>query len=66
MRPLQNPRIGECAVMGVPDAAYGEAVAVVLTVPSGETAMEAREFKKWCMERMAHYKVQGVDYSALL
>jgi malonyl-CoA/methylmalonyl-CoA synthetase len=52
----QHPRIQECAVVGVPDDLWGEAVAAaVKTSPGGEFTLE--ELKDWASERLSKYKV---------
>ena len=51
----QHPAVHECAVIGVPSDAWGEAVhAIVVTKPG--TVVTADEIIAFCRERIAHYK----------
>jgi acyl-CoA synthetase (AMP-forming)/AMP-acid ligase II len=49
------PAINECAVIGIPDEHWGEAVHAVVTLRAGQTAAE-QDIIDWCRERLAHYK----------
>jgi acyl-CoA synthetase (AMP-forming)/AMP-acid ligase II len=50
---LTHPGVAECAVIGVPDERWGEAVKAVLVASDG---MTAEELDSWCLERLAAYK----------
>jgi malonyl-CoA/methylmalonyl-CoA synthetase len=50
----EHAEVGECAVVGVPDAEWGEAVCIAL-VSSRDIARE--ELREWAAERMARYKI---------
>lgn len=50
-----HPAIADCAVVGVPDAEWGERVCVALC-PRGEPPA-AEELRSWAKERLAIYKV---------
>jgi acyl-CoA synthetase (AMP-forming)/AMP-acid ligase II len=50
-----HPKVKDVAVVGVPDAKWGESVLAVLVLHDGEQASEA-EIHAWCRERLAGYK----------
>ena len=53
---LDNDAIAECAVVGMPDDTWGEAVhAAVVLANSAE--LSADELRSWCRARMSNYKV---------
>ena len=53
---LRHPAVGQVAVIGLPDPAYGEEVcAVVVLDPSGGELTED-DLKAWAKERLASYK----------
>jgi long-chain acyl-CoA synthetase len=51
-----HPAVAEVAVVGIPDRVRGEVVAVAIRLKEGGKATE-REIKKFCLERIANYKV---------
>jgi fatty-acyl-CoA synthase len=52
----------ECAVVGIPDAKWGEAVKAVVVLKPGQKALE-QEIIQFCKDRMAHYKApKSVDF----
>ena len=53
---IQNPKVLEVGVAGVPDAYRGETVKAWVVLKPGETASED-DIRTWCKERMAPFKV---------
>jgi len=51
-----HPDVVEAAVVGVPDAHYGEEVAAVVVLTPGSTAT-AESLRAWAKERLSAYKV---------
>lgn len=53
---LEHPSVAECAVIGLPDDTWGEAVTAVCVTRDG-AALELRALRDWCKGRMSVYKV---------
>lgn len=51
-----HPKVGEVALIGVPDARYGEAPLAVLAPRDPADPPSPAELTAWCRERLAHYK----------
>ena len=53
---LEHPWIGECAVIGIPDDTWGEAVAAVVVLKDG-ASLDIESLRTWCRERLSVYKI---------
>ena len=53
---LEHPDISECAVIGVADETWGEAVAAAVVLVE-EATLELGPLRDWCRERMSVYKM---------
>jgi len=53
---LEHPAVGEAAVVGVPDEAYGQVVAAVLAGKDGKSPPTLGELRVWARDVMAPYK----------
>jgi malonyl-CoA/methylmalonyl-CoA synthetase len=51
-----HPDIRECAVVGIPDAVWGERVAAALVVHKG-VSLDIGALREWAKERLATYKI---------
>ncbi len=52
----------ECAVVGIPDQKWGEAVKAIVVLKPGQRTTE-QEIIQFCKERMAHYKApKSIDF----
>lgn len=58
-----HPQVTQAAVVGVPDARWGEAVHAVVVLAAGAAA-NADELRAWCRERLAGYKCpRGISFA---
>jgi malonyl-CoA/methylmalonyl-CoA synthetase len=53
---LEHPDIRECAVLGLPDDTWGEAVTAVVVLKHGAT-LELPALREWCKGRLSVYKI---------
>ena len=53
---LDHPLIAECAVIGLPDDTWGEAVTAVCVLTESAT-LELKTLRDWCKDRLSVYKV---------
>ena len=51
-----HPKVGEVALIGVPDAKYGEAPLAVIAPRDATDPPTAEELAAWCREKLARYK----------
>lgn len=53
---LENPKILEAAVVGVPDPKWGEVGKAFIVVKEGEV-LTREDVIQWCLDRLAKYKI---------
>jgi malonyl-CoA/methylmalonyl-CoA synthetase len=53
---LEHPAIRECAVVGIPDATWGEMVAAAVVLEPGQD-LEIEALRTWCRDRLSAYKI---------
>ena len=52
---LEHPGIAECAVLGLPDATWGEVVAAAVVLRE-DARLDAEELRDWCEHQLSSYK----------
>lgn len=55
----RHPAAASCAVIGIPDARWGESVHAVVVVKPGHADLSADEIKSHCQALIAGYKCPG-------
>ncbi|MFK8110820.1 MAG: acyl-CoA synthetase [Rubripirellula sp.] len=53
---LEHPAICECAVVGIADETWGEAVAAAVVLAAGQT-LSIETLRGWCDDRLSRYKI---------
>lgn len=56
---LAHPRVGDAAVVGIPDPVRDEQI-VAFVVPAAGEALDPGDVQRWCAERMAKFRVPSV------
>jgi long-chain acyl-CoA synthetase len=56
---LAMPAVGDCAVFGIPDAEFGEALAAAIELRQGQRA-SAEDVQAFLRGRIANYKVPRI------
>jgi fatty-acyl-CoA synthase len=51
-----HPAFAEVAVVGVPDASWGEIVTACVVVKAGAEAPDLESLRAWCSDRLASFK----------
>ncbi|WP_404301033.1 AMP-binding protein [Alicycliphilus denitrificans] len=62
---LRHPSVSDCAVLGIPDAEYGERLHALVEAPDAAPALVS-ELQAWLKHRLAAYKIpRGIEFCTL-
>lgn len=61
---FQHPAVADVAVVGVPDAKWGEQIAAVLRLKDPASPLDVTVLKAWCRKRIAAHKTPSSWYIA--
>jgi malonyl-CoA/methylmalonyl-CoA synthetase len=53
---LEHPQIVECAIVGLPDDTWGEAVSAAVVLRD-QGSLDLAALREWCKERLSVYKI---------
>lgn len=53
---LEHDVIAQCAVVGIEDETWGEAVAAAVVLAEGAT-LDLKDLRAWCQDRLSRYKI---------
>lgn len=54
---LNNPKVRECAVVGIPDETFGQIVGVIIALETAGSCLPLKELEVYCKDYLAAYKI---------